>query len=172
MIPFNGFEEILMHVIKETVHDYDMDRDGKPIKSKEERFDDAMSAIFGKQYERRFIQTSDFFASELIAIKELQKQGCQLRGTVAEIAKYRLPEIRNDKQGNQKEDDKREYEAELTRLEGQVKKHFKRQEKHYKEIDDIESEHAFFSEKELLAEDIAQRENIFKALRAAGWSIY
>ena len=65
---FNGFEEILMHVIEETVHDLDMGRGGRPHKSKEERFDDAMSAIFGDQYEYRFQRTSNFYASELLAI--------------------------------------------------------------------------------------------------------
>jgi hypothetical protein len=168
---FNGLHQILMHVIEETVHNDDMGRDGKPLKSKEERFDDTMHAILGDQYERRFKQTSDFFASELGAIKRIEARGKSFRAAVADVAKHRLPEV---EEGN--EADKREYEKELTRLEDQVKKHFKRQYQHYKEFVPMDNnkdlERSFGFDDELLNEAKEQRKNIFKALRAAGWDIY
>ena len=169
---FNGFEQILMHVIEETLHTNDLDRSGKkPYKSKEERFDDAMAAIFGKKYERRYKKTADFYASELMEIKNLEKRGMSRRQAVAEVGHYMLPEI---KEGNSA--DKREYEAKLTTLENQVKKHFGREKHHYDEFVPMEgkipNEASSEATKEIFEIEKRQRENIFQALRAAGWSIY
>ena len=171
MRPFVGFEEILMHVIEETFHTEDLHRDGKLYKSKEERFDDAMTSIFGDQYERRYRQTSRLHASQLTALYKLKEQGHKLRTAIAQIAKDELPDVRIDKKGQANTADKNAYEAELTRLEDQVKKHFKRQKEHYIEITDQSLEESLAFEG-ALQEEKDQLKNIFKALRQAGWDIH
>jgi hypothetical protein len=167
MTPFNGFEEILMAVIRGTSHADDIDNYGRQRKTDEQRFDEAMIAIFGSQYEPRFKDTADVSTKNLLQIEHLVKSGHKFRAAVREVMRDKLPESDGSKADRLKQD------AVLDRLAGQVRKHFEAYEQHYKEFLDIGEQPKMkkSSLDSLLKEEENARENIFKALREAGWDI-
>ena len=91
MLQFNGFEQILMAVIRSTHHYDDRDSQGRIKMSDAKRFNEAMSAIFGKHYEAQFLETSSLSAEELIAIHCLVKKGKAFRTAVRMVVEDRLP---------------------------------------------------------------------------------
>jgi len=169
MVPFNGFEQILMAVIKETQHydDRHTDPDIKIKKSNEERFDNAMHAIFGDYYDPRFKDSADFTFTELMQVRKLTEAGENFRASVRKVMEPHLPAIDSSKA------DKSKYNEELERLVQQARKHFKHHEIHYEEFlpidpnDDTEKSSYLGYE----SDAHAQREKIFQALREAGWNI-
>ncbi len=160
---FECFEEILMAVIKNTLHNDDMCDKTSPFvrmrKSDEERFDDAMVAIFGKQYERQFKKTNALSTTELLAIKRKIDEGETVRSAVKNIVHGR----QNREIGTQS--------ASLNVFYDQARKHFERNEDHYKNpthpnnLTPLEEGSLFSTER------IKAREEIFKTLRSAGWMI-
>lgn len=136
--------------------------------SDEQRFDNAMRAIFGDYYEEpRFKETSDLSAGELIKIKNLKENGYSLPAAVKVFVGDRLPKENFSKA------DKKKIESALQRYVEQVKKHFKRNKGHYEEFIPVEGYADIESSPYRDASDDAQekREKIFAALRDAGWDI-
>jgi hypothetical protein len=169
MVPFNGFEQILMAVIKETHHfdDRNTDPDIKIRQSDEQRFDNAMHAIFGDYYVPRFKDAADFTSSELMQIRKLIEDGKKFRASIRKVMQPHLPSIDGSKA------DKSKYNEGLERLVQQARKHFKHHKIHYEEFlpidpyDEMEKSSYLGYE----SDAHAQREKIFHALREAGWNI-
>ncbi|HCK32814.1 MAG: hypothetical protein CMH32_06370 [Micavibrio sp.] len=165
MIGFNGFEEILMAVIKGTVHSVNQDRltNATDTITDGERFNNAMKAILGDNYEPHYMRTADLSEQELISIKKLNNDGKSLRSSVKEVVATKL--IIRD--GNTDDLD----DTELKRYVDQAQKHFKKFSDHYEETMPTENkiEHSAF--KNIVEEQAREREEIFDALKKAGWDI-
>lgn len=159
---FNGLEQILMAVIKVTAHSDNSVSD-------EQRFDNAMKALFGEFYSLTYTKNpAQISHEEINSIIGLQKSGLSLQSAIREVASKRLKNPANDA-------DKRSYEANLTVLIDRIRKHIQRNKPHYEQFitpdsnDDLLTS-PYHEEKEK-AEYIEERKAIFKALRDADWPI-
>lgn len=159
---FNGFEHILMAVIKESAHSDDRVSD-------EERYDNAMKAMFGDFYEPTYTKTPTMIShAEIKCILYLQKSGLSLQAAIKKVVSTRMKKPANDAE-------KERYNEKLTILTDRIRKHIQRNKTHYDEFiapdsDDGLMNSPYLTDKEKI-EIIEEREAIFKAMREAGWPI-
>lgn len=137
--------------------------------TEEMRFDNAMVAIFGDFYSPTFIKNPDEISLwEINHVITLQQQGKSLNAAIREVLGRRFKAPANDAE-------KREQDARMTLLADRMRKHIQRHEQHHTKTLQPDSHDSILLSPYLSAEDkaslIKQREDIFAALRAAGWEI-
>lgn len=162
MISFDGFEHVLMSVIRQTAHE-------DVHLTDEQRFDAAMLSIFGKQYKKWHEDTpADFNIGEVIAVQNLIAFSKLSRRD----AVWRVKGL-----GERPKDPatRREFNAELTRLCDQIRHATERKSDFYKNFSSVDSDWDLepnqYEGREEMNIRREKRNSIFAALRNAGWSI-
>jgi hypothetical protein len=161
MITFDGFEHILMAVIRRTAHE------NKHL-TDEQRFDSAMSAIFGEQYEKWHEDPpAGFNIGEVIAVQNLMASPKMTWVKAVRMVKGFGPKS--------KDPEKRKLDGEVTRLADQIKKATKRKAAFYKNFSSIDSDWDLepnqYEDKDEMRIRLQNRNAIFAALRNAGWPV-
>lgn len=158
MKEFNGFEEILMAVIKNTAH--------AKGHSDEKRFDEAMKALFGKNYKVYAPQLNAGISdADIRKILKKEAGGESLEGAIKQVLKDQItskPIKDVVEREAQRARDEKLYKAKLEA----VKKHINRHRTYYAWSEPVDFE---TTEEESVKEK--QKTGIFEALRNAGWPI-
>ncbi|MCB9978568.1 MAG: hypothetical protein H6862_03040 [Rhodospirillales bacterium] len=158
---FNGFEQILMYVIRNSGH-------SDETLSDEKRFDNAMKALFGDYYTDRHIDPpSDYSYDEMLEIQRRKKNGMPLLKAIRLVTgrEFKRMKAHQDSESNGKALHRAHIEK--------VKKHLLRFKNHYDNYipadsnQDIEA-NTYMSENEM-SQALRKREDIFQALYKAGW---
>jgi hypothetical protein len=161
MLSYDGFENILMAVIRSTANENEHLTD-------EERFDNAMYAIFGHYYEKWHDDApSEFTIGEVLSIHNLRAEGLTWAEAVRRVKGF------GERPENKVE--RAEFDAELETLAGRVKKALLRKKEFYKSFSAVDSDWDLEPNKyegpDVMHERQEKRKSIFKALRDAGWPV-
>jgi len=161
MLNYDGFEHILMAVIRSTKNENEHLTD-------EQRFDNAMHAIFGKYYEKwHFKITSEFTVDEVLSIHNLRAGGLELKEAVRRVKGFA------ERPKNKAE--RADFDAALENLAGRVGKALLRKKELYKSFSSVDSDWDLqpneYEGPEVMNKRKEKRKAIFKALRDAGWPV-
>lgn len=161
MLSYDGFENILMAVIRSTANENEHLTD-------EERFDNAMYAIFGDYYEKWHNKTpSEFTVGEVLSVQNLRAEGIKVKEAVRRVKGFgERPESKVERA---------EFDAELETLTGRVKMALARNKEFYKSFSAVDSDWDLepneYEGPEVMNKRKEKRKAIFKALRDAGWPV-
>lgn len=169
-----GFEEIIRAIIKNSAHAKNKNTGIEDIYTDEERYQAVMKAIFGKYHDEKETKIPNGYNhSDIEEILLNQKQGKKLSDCISETVKKRHPEIEEKLERSERVAKttirdrliKSDYDA--------IQKHIQRHKNEYYWCNpkkfDLER---YLPDADEVKEREQKIENIFSALREAGWPVY
>lgn len=156
---FNGFEQILKSVIKETCHSNEK-------LSEVARYDAAMRALFGKYHTNKAYKRipAEMNLRDMLEIVRLIEAGQQKETAIKAVLKEKFKGLKE-----------KELKEKVESLMGRIKIELKRNYGYYKNYNLVDiyadlKDNPYYTDK-VLANQRAAREKIFTALRDAGWPV-